>query len=64
MIEAVLYMPTHLCNLQSLFEGQEGIVVAVADGIMITGYTFCSRLDRLSQDMLSHTYLELRFYRP
>jgi hypothetical protein len=59
VLEAVLYIPAQLRILQSLFEGREGIVVAAADRIMITGYNFRSRLDGFFQDMLSRTYLEL-----
>jgi hypothetical protein len=49
--------------MQCLFEGREGIVVAAADRIMITGFNSRSRLDGFFQDMLFHTYLELRFCR-
>jgi hypothetical protein len=46
-----LYIPAQLRIMQSLFEGREGIVVAAADRIMITGYNFCVRLDGFFQDM-------------
>ena len=54
-----MYIPVQLCILQNLFKEQKGVVVAVADRIIITGYTFCSRLDKLFQDMLFYMYFKL-----
>lgn len=55
VLEAALCVPAQLRIPQSLFEGREGIVVAAAGRVMITGYTFCSRLDGLTGYLFLHT---------